>query len=579
MSKIVYVYARGRLPGNTESLLVDICRELEPDHVDAIPPRVVVGIRAAYAVMNPAIPPLEHGNSVLIGSLFESTERWWEPATACPDGNYALFRENERFVETVSDAAGSRTIWYTVDPALFVASTSQRAIAMIRGQFDFNEKVVPWMLSSGTLGPTEGWDKFVQRVPPDGRVLLDKTTWVATTEGQRAEFTLSNLSDTEHERDLRHALDSTFSNLNLETGRWALGLSGGYDSRAVLSLLSEVLPPGESPPTVSWGLGSAPDDPRSDAAIARRLAEAHGVPYSYISVLDPVEDAEAILERFLSLGEGRIDHIAGYADGLQIWKELFDSGISGLIRGDEGFGWSAVSSELDARQSVGLALCDDIDLLKRYRHFGLPEHSLPAHLQRKPQESIEMWRDRLYHGFRLPTMMAALSDLKLGYVELMNPLLSKRVLLRVRTVPDHLRTDKALFKRMVDDLGPEVEYATETGLEKKKHVVKRPEFTEILLAELHSERAEAALPSDFLTFLARKKTESLSAGHGFSATAARRRAFKLSRTLRRSLLGGYGPSRRGDPNTIAFRAFIASRMNAMLTEDARRFAEAAQFRK
>src|SRR5699024_9061247 len=88
-----------------------------------------------------------------------------------------------------------------------------------------------------------------------------------------------------------------------------------------------------------------------------------------------------------------------------------------------------------------------------------PENKLPKELLRQEHESISTWRDRLYHSFRLPTVLAALNDLKLTHVELINPLLTKKVILASRTLPDNLRTNKKLFKEIVDSYGLDIPYA------------------------------------------------------------------------------------------------------------------------
>jgi len=58
------------------------------------------------------------------------------------------------------------------------------------------------------------------------------------------------------------------------------------------------------------------------------------------------------------------------------------------------------------------------------------------------------WRDRLYQQYRVPFLLAALSDLKLGYVEIVNPLLSDSVIDLIRQLPDSLRTHKVLLRNI-----------------------------------------------------------------------------------------------------------------------------------
>jgi len=92
------------------------------------------------------------GTNLAAGYLVDrrSTGRTRQPR---PNGAYALVRGDANVVEVVTDSLASRTIWYAQTDDLFVASTSQRAIVALLGRFEFNTEVIPWMLSSGTLGP------------------------------------------------------------------------------------------------------------------------------------------------------------------------------------------------------------------------------------------------------------------------------------------------------------------------------------------------------------------------------------------------------------------------------------------
>ena len=164
---------------DTENKLVGICNAIVPDNV--ISPsqhKMLARQDIAYAItMCSSTPLLESNLSLLLGVLFEKQDSSWsKPKSYYPDGNYALFRNDQNEIEVVSDAAASRTIWYFHDETLFLASTSQRAIILFLGEFQFDERVIPWMLSTGSLGPQLSWDKRLKRLPPDSSVLLDKKT-------------------------------------------------------------------------------------------------------------------------------------------------------------------------------------------------------------------------------------------------------------------------------------------------------------------------------------------------------------------------------------------------------------------
>ncbi|HJW75750.1 MAG TPA: hypothetical protein VJ787_08805, partial [Thermoleophilia bacterium] len=72
--------------------------------------------------------------------------------SGAPDGSFVIVRDGRRFLELVSDIVGSRTLWYVLTDQAFLASTSQRALVALLGDFALSRVAVAWMLSSGSLG-------------------------------------------------------------------------------------------------------------------------------------------------------------------------------------------------------------------------------------------------------------------------------------------------------------------------------------------------------------------------------------------------------------------------------------------
>src|SRR5687768_2561761 len=168
MAKIIYACSRAiAFTERDELKLRRICNRLEPDNLSLpAPHKVVVQDRLAWAIANDR-NSVTAGNSVLLGCFYGEDQDWDKPIARHPDGSYALFRNSADHLEAVSDAAASRTIWYFFDDERFVASTSQRALVMFLGSFDFNGEVIPWMLSTGSLGPDLSWDKRIRRLPAE----------------------------------------------------------------------------------------------------------------------------------------------------------------------------------------------------------------------------------------------------------------------------------------------------------------------------------------------------------------------------------------------------------------------------
>src|SRR5690606_8098190 len=144
----------------------------------------------------------------------------------------------------------------------------------------------------------------------------------------------------DYRRGLERVVDDAVARFELDHEKWALPLSGGYDSRGLLLSLQRSGAASKALNCVTWGERAALDDKRSDAWIARELAHATGAQHRYFE-LDAdaaFESHDELVQRFIVAGDGRVASISGYLDGFRLWKTLLDEGVQGVIRGDEAFG-------------------------------------------------------------------------------------------------------------------------------------------------------------------------------------------------------------------------------------------------
>jgi len=566
MAKCIYICSRQTLQHSARSFLQTICEKLAPDNIIANKPKILVGEDIAYGIMNPTAPVLEKEGSILLGQIYDKTESWNLPRTEFPDGSYALFREGEEYFEIVSDPVASRTIWYYADENILVASTSQRAIAMYLGNFEFDERVIPWMLSTGTLGPVFSWDKRIKRIPPDSSVILDKGNWTVSVRSNPIQFEFVKQSDRLHKKNFIETLRNFFKALDLDYDCWALPLSGGYDSRGILCFLAENRNV-RCLRTITWGLKSSQRVKGNDAYIAKKLAENLGLSHQYYATDLSTEPIEKVISRYLLVGEGRIDHVAAYMDGFGIWKTLFEDGIKGTIRGDECFGWLRTSSALGVKLTTGCALCSDYLNLKEYIRYGIPLQEVPQFLDRRKGETFATWRDRLYQEYRIPTILSALSDLKLSYVEQISPFLSKKIIQQVRHLPDHLRTEKKIFKNILHTIGPRIDFATSEATALPGDIIKGTQFVEYLRKELASDKAKEMFRKEFLdSILEGIRTET-------HEKISKKKLGSLKRYAKKYLpLFLIRAIRKVSPpvvnrHVLAFRVFLIYKMNEILKED------------
>jgi hypothetical protein len=543
-----------------------LSRKLAGDNIDPRPPAVVRNGGVSAVLLNPSGAARMQGASIAIGTLLEPRDDWHVPRASLPDGSFALMRVDDAHVELAADSVGSRTLWYALTDHELIASSSQRAIVTLLGSFEPDRAVLPWMLSSGTLGPTGAWDARLTRVQPGERVLFDRRRWrvASTFEGVPFAATPATSRATHLER-LRTAVADACRRWSFDARKWVLTLSGGADSRSLLCLLRD-----RGIGTVTWGLPQSPEQDGNDAQIARLLASALSVPHRFFAIDGHADAADVVLERFLAAGEGRVARISGYVDGFRVWKTLFDEGYDGVIRGDEAFGSVPVSSPFAVRCTACLTRLDDYFSAKECEAFELPPQTVPEALLQGRGESLATWRDRLYQQFRVPTLLAGLTDLKTAYVEVGSPLLARSVLECVRTLPDDLRTGKRLWRELVDAQLPDIALATRVAIPSLTDFLADRAVLELLLDELTSDRASTL----FTPLLRARFSVALRAALRASPSERRESWSRpaLSRAMPkrlRAVMSGWRTGHPGlEPLVMAFRAFVAARMHRLLLADA-----------
>ena len=486
------------------------------------------------------------------------------PGSALPDGTFALVRSDEAKAELCSDFAGSRTIWYAQSERRFFASTSQRALVCLLEGFDLNRTAVAWFLSSGSLGPSDAWDKRLRRLPRGARLELDKVRWRVNLHVPPLEFHPRKMPPTACRHELMGILKEVLQGFDFTSGTWALPLSGGYDSRFILEVLYEN---GLRPQTMTWGLAASLSQPGNDAFIAEELANHYGLSHDYLLTEISEDPPEQVVDAFLSASGGTTDQLYPYLDGLRLWASFPERRIDGVIRGDEGFGWIPVNSEQQAKASVGMTVLTDFMDEATAEQLSEGKQRVPEDLERREDETIAVYRDRIYHAYRIPIGLAALNDVKAPFVEVASPLLSRRVLEFVREMPDQLRTDKGLFKDIAKSMSPPIPYATMGADDDRNGYLESAIYSRWLERELESEVAHHLLPVRFRESLVTEvqRTPSLLAPTR-SMRAALKRIIPTSWVRRvRAQMGPILPR----PRLLSLRAALICRMVRLFEEDSK----------
>ncbi|MDT0649638.1 hypothetical protein [Autumnicola edwardsiae] len=566
MSKILYICYRNKtIDKSTIKKVKKISDSIVPNDIEVKPIKIFAEENIIYSIVNPHPDIISKGSSIVLGNFFENIPDWEKTTSHQPDGNYVMFRANSMKLEVLTDFLGSRNVWYYFDDHMIVLSSSQKAIVSFLGDFHFDPRVIPWMISTGTLG-RYGWDQRIKKISPNGKVIIDRKRWQLQELAESIQFHPSPLPKKNYKNLLETALLDTFKNLNAITSlkNWAVTLSGGHDSRGILLLLSNTTK-NKSIRTITWGTKNSLLDPSSDSAISKKLSNIMGTKHTFYDTQKTKESMEMIIERFLINGEGEIDHLAGYLDGFLLWKNMWENGITGIIRGDEVFGYSKVNSPLMVKKVVGLTLCQDYKNLKKYPYIQALEQKIPDDLVRRDKESLSLWRDRIYQGYRIPTTISALADLKYSYVEQINPFLSKKIVKIVRQIPDNLRTNKKLFRAIMKKYDIKVPYASKSSNASLLHLLRDERIVAILRLELESEYATKIFPSSFLSEInSNLNTENDSNQNISKSNKISRLKAILPIGLKRALTHNKYLSL--DNNHLAFRIFIICRIHRYMQE-------------
>lgn len=563
MSRFISVFYRNaRDAARVEATVARILRELTPDDLHEASRHEVrrEGSHVQGTLNLPAHFP-RHDLGLCQGKLYGEAGEWWRPGGPIPDGSFAMVREDAVSFEAVTDAAGSRTLWVYFDAERFAVSNSQRALTILAGRFEFDRAVVPWMVSGGHIGIGNSYSRLLRPLLAATMLTLDKAAWSLSERREPIGYTPVDRSHDEHFAALETAVRKTMASFDdTDAERSILSLSGGCDSRGIACLLPP-LASGRPWSSFTNGPAASADTPGSDSVIGNEVARRVGLAHRFLPNPEPTEPADAVFARFVQFGEGRTDHFRNYLGGFGLLKMFFEEGRPVTIRGDVSFGLKAAPlSEPDIRRSMDLAFCREIgNLAPHVEAFGLAGQRLPERCLRRPGESPETWRDRLYFESRFPTVLSALTETKAGYGDIVNPLLSTRVLRVAHSLPDVLRTNKALFQELVAKVGPDLPIARHNGASDVRGLMRRPEMQRLLRDSLGSETARACFGAPMIAWIERE----LAGADRFHVRALRR----LRRDVDTRLRGAPAP-RDLHPGTIALRMLIVIATVDQLTADA-----------
>ncbi len=547
-----------------------LAKTLAPDNITLREPLIFSDERDLIAVFQPAASTPVHEGNVCAGTLLTPAGEWWKVGGEVPDGSFALFRRDSKYVEVVTDMVASRSIWYVLTPDLFVASSSQRAVIACLRSFEPDENALAWMLSQGSIGFGNSWDSRVKPLPIHSQLRLDRDAWSLSLQHEPFRHAPEERPYKEAKTALASAIDSTMARLDGDMQRTILLLSGGKDSRFMMYGLLD-----RDVKTLTWGMSDELTRKHSDPWVAMKLVKRYNLNHEYRVIDQPVtESVETILNRYVSLSEASVDNFTGYLDGMRIYKQFYEEGVDSLIRGDyAGLGFHDYDNEFTIRQRYELWTLADYSNLAGAWMMSFASQKVPDEFLRQPGESFTKWCDRLQSTEKVPKQMTALNEIKTWFIELHNPLLTRSVVSEGLRLTDELRRDRALFRDILHDRCPDIGYARFVSPGARKGGILRTEpYVEVVRATLDSADAREIISDELVEFLL-PRIETSHGGEHLARQRLRKQIVSLipkrvRKLLRRASSPGENKPKM-DYNVMAFRAFLAVRAHRMLREDAK----------
>jgi len=227
------------------------------------------------------------------------------------------------------------------------------------------------------------------------------------------------------------------------------------DSRGILGgALVSVNGKGERLNTVSWGASQGTKD--SDVVVAASIA--HHLHTNHRFMQRKVEQYREHFTRANYLIDGLSDLAALHPYEYQIMVELRNAGYERVLRGDEVFGWS-----LSASTNEGAFALANLRRLRDVQGFaGVIQRSHYDELCAASDAAVEKAlfeahdlspnraKDFFYFTHRLQGLLQTASYLKQIELDQRNVLLDGSILDFMAKVPDPIRVDKLLYRRVVN---------------------------------------------------------------------------------------------------------------------------------
>lgn len=258
---------------------------------------------------------------------------------------------------------------------------------------------------------------------------------------------LAEASETLHEV-LRQSLDWSMSPAPHD---YSLLLTGGYDSRAALTLLVENgCPPARC---LTWGVRD--DIEFSDVPVARELAGASGVSFQYLHYDGDMLAANAAA--WLHVNELGSDNMGGFAAGPDFMYDVAGLSSPMVVNGDQLFGLGGIPVSHDhavefacgiPASGLGPGLADIVKLDRAGQAAGRVRAGVDQLIGEHRQDTPKNLLDYLGYRFHLARWLNNPAYFREPMVSVRRPLLQRSGMDFFQQLPEALRVDKRLLIEM-----------------------------------------------------------------------------------------------------------------------------------
>ena len=393
------------------------------------------------------------------------------------NGYFSLMMFNgsrNTIIISVDRRASEPIFYFQTKDMIYFAPEVKALLAVYPQDLELNAEGISMFLACGHLLGDQTMISSIKRLPGgcylkiQNNQLVQKSYWSFRPGSEVGRETEGMLKE-----ELAELLKIAVRNNLGNPQKTAIFLSGGVDSRGILAgALTSLGGKSKDLNTISWGIDEEVNG--SDPNIAKKLAQKLHLNHIFLPRLtnryaDDFEETNYIVD-------GLSDIAAFHPYEYSIMKQIKNSGIDRVLRGDEVFGWKERAySHIQAEAEVGIRPLQVLPFYAKLLHqkfYSLWSDGSDLAISKLRSEIKGMEpndaKDYIYFVHRLQGYLHTSAYYKQVHLDHRNVLLEDSILKFLTRVPWELRIDKRLFRKTIYEMNPDlwtIPIANRTGYE------------------------------------------------------------------------------------------------------------------